>query len=287
MIDINICIYYVQLLEKQDYERLGWGEDGIEEIKAHPYFKSLDWNMVKQRQLIPPYIPNVKTETDLSNFDEMFTSMPVCISHSSAIEIQNTPGEMDPFQDFEFNPTATSIVLQQQPVILQSAGSSSTNNPIIRARKRHSAALSIPTTNECRSLEDSRVIKKRQTTTTSSQCIAADIFRSPTITSLGRQEDSRSSLSFSFTRPQHAAIRAGSEVTIGQQDDILFQSPLCSVPSQIQIPQQPMTPSTLYIPHSNTSTINNSLCSHLTLDSNDHVMQQSYFPLPPGSIYPR
>jgi hypothetical protein len=267
--------------------RLGWGEDGIEEIKAHPYFKSLDWNMVKGRRLTPPYIPILKSETDLSNFDEMFTRMPVRISQSSAVESQNALGEEDPFQDFAFDPAVIPVVSQQQPTVLQAAGPS-TNGPIIRVRKRHSA-VSIPTPN----VEDNRVIKKRQTSN-SHLVTVPDILRSPTISSLGQQEDSsvysRSSLSFSFTTAQHAATRAGSELSIDQQDCILLQPPHerphCPIPGQTRTQHHHAPPSTSHYALSNTSTINNSLCSYLTLDTNDHVVQHGYFPLPPTTPPP-
>lgn len=258
--------------------------------------------MVKQRRLNPPYIPTIKTETDLSNFDEMFTSMPVRISQSSAVESQNAPGgeEEDPFQGFAFDPAVTPIVSQQQHTVLQAAGPSSSNDPIIRVRKRHSAAFSIPAINEeHRSLEDNRVIKKRQTS--HSIVAAADILRSPTISSLGHQENSsiysRPSLSFSFTTAQQAATRAGSELSIDhhhhqqqQQDCIILQPPYerphFPVPGQTRAQLQHAPSTSQYIPHSNTSTINNSLCSYLTLDTNDHVAQHSYFPLPPTTPPP-
>ncbi|KAI8642140.1 kinase-like domain-containing protein, partial [Parasitella parasitica] len=38
------CSFLTGLLEKEACERLGWGEDGIKEIKAHPYFSFVqDW----------------------------------------------------------------------------------------------------------------------------------------------------------------------------------------------------------------------------------------------------
>ncbi|KAI8981994.1 hypothetical protein BDF20DRAFT_791228, partial [Mycotypha africana] len=53
--------------------RLGWGEHGIDDIKSDPYFDTIDWNMVQQRQLTPPYTPTITSEEDVSNFDESFT----------------------------------------------------------------------------------------------------------------------------------------------------------------------------------------------------------------------
>ena len=38
-------------------KRLGAGEDGINEIKKQPFFKDIDWDLVKKRKLTPPFVP--------------------------------------------------------------------------------------------------------------------------------------------------------------------------------------------------------------------------------------
>ncbi|KAI8380369.1 hypothetical protein BD560DRAFT_308996, partial [Blakeslea trispora] len=53
--------------------RLGWGSDGITQIKSHPYFDSVDWDCVKQQKLVPPSVPSIRHESDVSNFDKQFT----------------------------------------------------------------------------------------------------------------------------------------------------------------------------------------------------------------------
>ncbi|OAD04573.1 hypothetical protein MUCCIDRAFT_36903, partial [Mucor lusitanicus CBS 277.49] len=103
------CSFLTGLLEKEACERLGWGEDGIEEIKAHPYFGFIaDWEHVGQLKLRPPYIPFIRDEQDISNFDDMFTSLPVKISQSSQVdvlvdELEQQQQQQDPFEGFSFN----------------------------------------------------------------------------------------------------------------------------------------------------------------------------------------
>lgn len=39
----------------------------------HPFFKSIDWEKLDNKSLPPPFIPKVKSETDVGNFDPYFT----------------------------------------------------------------------------------------------------------------------------------------------------------------------------------------------------------------------
>lgn len=44
------------------------GKNGADEIKAHPFFKSIDFSS-DLRQQLAPYIPSIAHSTDTSNFD--------------------------------------------------------------------------------------------------------------------------------------------------------------------------------------------------------------------------
>lgn len=44
------------------------GRNGVDEIKAHPFFKGIDWDNV--RKMTPPYIPQVSSEISNENFDQ-------------------------------------------------------------------------------------------------------------------------------------------------------------------------------------------------------------------------
>ena len=43
------------------------GRNGCDEIKAHPFFTGMDWDGL--RDLVPPYIPEIKNEISNENFD--------------------------------------------------------------------------------------------------------------------------------------------------------------------------------------------------------------------------
>jgi len=44
------------------------GNKGAQEIKAHPFFKGVDWD--NMRRTIAPFIPDLSSEVDTSNFDK-------------------------------------------------------------------------------------------------------------------------------------------------------------------------------------------------------------------------
>lgn len=43
-------------------------------IKSHPWFSVLDWTLLEQKDVQPPYIPPVKSKSDTSQVDPTFTS---------------------------------------------------------------------------------------------------------------------------------------------------------------------------------------------------------------------
>jgi serum/glucocorticoid-regulated kinase 2 len=61
-----------QLLNRDGVARLG--NNGPQEIKAHPFFASVDWRKLMARKYAPPFRPNVESASDTSNFDAEFTS---------------------------------------------------------------------------------------------------------------------------------------------------------------------------------------------------------------------
>lgn len=62
------------LLTKDPIERLGGSERDALEIMEHPYFQDVNFDDVLHQRIQPPYLPDITSEHDYSNFDQEFTS---------------------------------------------------------------------------------------------------------------------------------------------------------------------------------------------------------------------
>ena len=54
----------------------------VSEIKAHPFFRGIDWVKLAARKIEPPFRPEISSDTDVSNFDSEFTSLPLDFSEA-------------------------------------------------------------------------------------------------------------------------------------------------------------------------------------------------------------
>ncbi|XP_069036041.1 ribosomal protein S6 kinase alpha-2 isoform X3 [Lepisosteus oculatus] len=60
------------LFKRNPSNRLG--PDGVEEIKRHPFFGTIDWNKLYRKEIKPPFKPAVGRPEDTFHFDPEFTS---------------------------------------------------------------------------------------------------------------------------------------------------------------------------------------------------------------------
>ena len=63
-----------KLLVINPKKRLGYGKNGVNQIKKHDYFKGINWEDVYKKQIKPPFVPHITNEYDLSNFSKEFTT---------------------------------------------------------------------------------------------------------------------------------------------------------------------------------------------------------------------
>ncbi|NXO50016.1 PKN2 kinase, partial [Aramus guarauna] len=91
-----------KLLRKCPERRLGAGEKDAEEIKMQAFFKEIDWDALFARTLKPPFVPTLKDPTDISNFDEEFTSQKPILTPPEEVAALLTRKEQTVFKDFDF-----------------------------------------------------------------------------------------------------------------------------------------------------------------------------------------
>lgn len=88
-----------KLLNRNPEERLG--HDGVEGIKNHPFFKTIDWEKLVNLQVTPPFKPKVTSAESTENVDYTFTSELPFISATAKDAV--IPDE-NAFDGFSYNP---------------------------------------------------------------------------------------------------------------------------------------------------------------------------------------
>lgn len=87
-----------QLLNRDPEQRIGSGPNGTEKIKAHPWFKDIDWPSLERRELVPSFVPHLKNEQDLPYVE------PDVLSELPALSLTNpTNLDSDLFAGFSYD----------------------------------------------------------------------------------------------------------------------------------------------------------------------------------------
>jgi len=90
-----------KLLERNDRKRL----QEPAAIKAHPFFKEINWDLLLKKELTPPFIPQVQGEDDTSNIDPSFTQCPLTDNDEQETSTINTAQQSE-FECFTYNSSA-------------------------------------------------------------------------------------------------------------------------------------------------------------------------------------
>ncbi|XP_024080632.1 atypical protein kinase C isoform X2 [Cimex lectularius] len=96
-------------LNKKPEDRLGCcRESGFMDIVNHPFFKSIEWETLEQKQVTPPYKPRLDSDRDLANFPPEFTDEPVHLTPDDPRVIEKI--DQSEFEGFEYvNPLLMSL----------------------------------------------------------------------------------------------------------------------------------------------------------------------------------
>jgi len=88
------------LLERDPAKRLA----DASAVRAHPYFKGLDWDKLLRKEIPPPFVPPVKDKMDISMVDPAFTSERATISEGTDSPAPITSENQKKFEGFTFIP---------------------------------------------------------------------------------------------------------------------------------------------------------------------------------------
>jgi serine/threonine protein kinase len=64
-----------KLLTREPEMRLGSGPTDAQEIMSHAFFRNINWDDVYHKKIPSPFVPQITSATDTSNFDTEFTSV--------------------------------------------------------------------------------------------------------------------------------------------------------------------------------------------------------------------
>lgn len=121
-----------KLLRRQVANRLGSTQADAEEVKAHKFFKHINWDDVITRQLKPPFKPKLSSEEDVSQFDKSFTgTAPV----DSPVDCTLSESADELFEGFTY--IAPSIL--EEMFLQQQYLSTMSPPPVIKARSPRKA----------------------------------------------------------------------------------------------------------------------------------------------------
>lgn len=91
------------LLERDPKRRLGSGESDYEELKAHPFFASIDWDKLFRKEIEPMFKPHLQSAEDVRYFDPEFTCQ---TPKDSFYESQLAESRQDLFSGFSYVSTS-------------------------------------------------------------------------------------------------------------------------------------------------------------------------------------
>ncbi|KAK8392931.1 hypothetical protein O3P69_013154 [Scylla paramamosain] len=98
------------LLHKDPNKRLGGGPGDAKEVQAHPFYITINWKLLEEKKITPPFKPQVTSETDTRYFDQEFTGESVQLTPPDHVEHLNVIAEESEnvaFPEFSYQDIST------------------------------------------------------------------------------------------------------------------------------------------------------------------------------------
>ncbi len=89
----------LKLLDKNPKKRLG-AKKGLQEIKTHPFFAKVNFDAIYNKKEKPPFIPELSDKSDVTYFDEEFTSEDIGMSYIPKTKIDMIKKNQEKFKGF-------------------------------------------------------------------------------------------------------------------------------------------------------------------------------------------
>jgi len=124
------------LLERNPKRRIGHGQGDAEDVKKHPFFKSIDWTKLENKEIEPPFRPCLKSELDTRFFDPESTSE--IARHSFIQHAPLSPKEEDLFEGFAY------VAPEERLYLMQRRRTSSGSRHLPRKMSRSGSNASSP-----------------------------------------------------------------------------------------------------------------------------------------------
>ncbi|VDM46879.1 unnamed protein product [Toxocara canis] len=97
-----------KFMTKNALKRLGCvqSQGGEDAIRAHPFFRDIDWEALEARRVKPPFKPKIRSKRDVNNFDADFTKEEPVLTPTESAVVRTI--NQEEFRGFSFvNPDFT------------------------------------------------------------------------------------------------------------------------------------------------------------------------------------
>ena len=92
-----------KILQKNPDDRLGALND-FEEIKAHVFFSSIDFDKLEKREIVPPFVPEVQSDDSTENIDSCFLNSVMEETSSYGFSAFVSTSRDNKFEGFSYAP---------------------------------------------------------------------------------------------------------------------------------------------------------------------------------------